>query len=503
MKANLLAYYNQHPFRSILAVGLFVRVIAAIFSRGFGFSDDHFMVIEVAQQWLDGRDENNWLPWNGNTIANGPSLLYPGFHYYLFLMLKSIGITNPEFKMLIVRLMHAVYNLAIVYFGYRITKKLSGQEIAARVGWILALLWLLPMMSVRNAVEIVCIPPLMWATWLLLNADEKNNNLGFLVAGLIAGIAFSIRFQTLIFIGGMGLGIWMHKKWLQGIFFGVGALFTIVLIQNSIDLAIWGKPFVELQAYVDYNIANAYNYINGPWYNYILLIGGILIPPVSIFLIVGMFKVWKPYLWIILPALCFLIFHSYFPNKQERFILPVVPFFIMAGVAGWHRIEQSTQWGLKNARFINGSWAFFWILNTLLLVVLTPSSSKIARVDVMSYLRTKPDNQPYLLESSNSWDPIITPLFYMDNFEDHYNVCGRIPADSVFARIKSNNLPMPHYIVFAEEKNLDVRLEKIKQYVPNITFDKFIESSYLDKTMSWLNPVNSNLTYVVYKVNQE
>jgi hypothetical protein len=502
MKANILAYYQKHPFRTILGVGLFVRIIAAIFSRGFGFSDDHFMVIEVAQQWIDGHDDNNWLPWNGNTVANGPSLLYPGFHYYLFLMLKSIGITNPEIKMLIVRMLHAFYNLSIVYFGYRITQKLSGASVAKLTGWMLALLWLLPMMSVRNAVEIVCIPPLMWATWLLLNADEKKNMAGFLIAGLVAGIAFSIRFQTLIFIGGMGLGIWMHKKWLQGIYFGIGALITIIFIQNSIDLIIWGKPFVELQAYVDYNIANAYNYINGPWYNYILLIAGILIPPVSIFLIVGMFKVWKPYLWIILPALCFFIFHSYFPNKQERFILPVVPFFIMAGVAGWKQIEEHAAFGLKNKRFINGSWTFFWVLNLLLLAVLTPSSSKIARVDVMNYLRTKTDNHQYLMESSNSWNPIITPLFYIDDFKQPYNVCGEVPADTVFAYINANNLPMPDYIVFAEEKNFEARLENIKRFVPNLTFDKYIESSYLDKTMFWLNPVNNNLTYRVYKVNK-
>jgi hypothetical protein len=103
---------------------------------------------------------------------------------------------------------------------------------------MLALIWFLPMMSVRNAVEIVCIPPLIWGTWLMLQADEKNNMRLFLIAGLVAGIAFSLRFQTLIFIGGMGLSLWLSKKWIQGIYFGIGALITIVLIQNIIDYAI-------------------------------------------------------------------------------------------------------------------------------------------------------------------------------------------------------------------------------------------------------------------------
>lgn len=500
MNQKITDYYNQHPLRSIMAIALFVRVVAAIFSRGFGFSDDHFMVIEVAQQWINGLDDNGWLPVNGNTVSNGPSLLYPGMHYYLFVLLKAIGITNPEVKMLIVRMLHALYSLTIVYYGFKISEKLSGLVVAKRVGLFLALIWFLPMMSVRNAVEVVCIPPLIYATYLLLVADEKNSMKGFFMAGLIAGIAFSFRFQTLIFIGGMGLGIWMNKKWMQGIWFGIGAAITIVGIQNIIDFTIWGKPFVELQAYVQYNIANAYNYINGPWYNYILLVSGLLVPPISLFLFWGMGKVWKPYLWIILPALCFFIFHSYFPNKQERFILPVIPFFVIAGMAGWHAVEQKSAFWIKHSTALKRCWIFFWVVNSVLLIMLTPSSSKIARVDVMNYLRTKTDNQQYLMESSNSWNPVITPLFYIDKWQQPYNICGSYPTDSLFAYLQEHHLPMPNYVVFAEEKNLEARLASIKRYIPNLTFDKYIESSYLDRTMFWLNPVNANLTYYVYKV---
>jgi len=502
MVTIIQAYYRQHPLRTILFLGFIVRLLAAIFSRGFGFSDDHFMVIDVAQQWINGIDDNRWLPINGNTIANGPSLLYPGLHYYLFLGLKIVGITDPEAKMLIVRVLHALYSLLIVYFGYRITNKLSGKDVANRVGLLLALLWVLPMMSVRNAVEVVCIPPLMWATWILLNADDKKSNKLFFISGLVVGIAFSIRFQTVVFIGGMGLGILLHRKWLQAIVFGAGALITIVGIQNAIDLIIWGKPFVELQAYINYNITNAYNYIVGPWYNYILLVSGLLIPPLSIFLYYGMFKVRKQYLWIILPALCFFIFHSYFPNKQERFIFPVLPFFIMAGMAGWHIIETQSNYWKKHDALLKRFWLFFWIVNTILLVTLTPSSTKIARVDAMNYLRSLPNNYPYLVESSNSWGPILPPLYYLDNFSQPYHVCGKLPSDSVFAAIKQQHLTMPKYILFAEDKNLEIRVADIKRHVPNLVFDKYIKSSYLDKTMSWLNPVNINLTYHIYKVEE-
>src|SRR5262245_43615185 len=94
--ARLIAYYQQHPLRVIILAGLFFRIIAALFSRGYGFSDDHFLVIEVAQQWVDGIDTKGWMPWNGNTQASGHSLFYPGLHFLFFSLLKITGITNPE-----------------------------------------------------------------------------------------------------------------------------------------------------------------------------------------------------------------------------------------------------------------------------------------------------------------------------------------------------------------------------------------------------------------------
>jgi hypothetical protein len=504
MLASIQTYYQKHPFRSILFLGLVVRVISAIFSRGFGFSDDHFMVIEVAQQWLDGRDDNQWLPWNGNTNTNGPSLLYPGLHFVLFWLLQKINITDPDTKMYIVRLIHALYSMLIVYYSYKISNKLSGQEVAKRVGLIIALFWMLPMMSVRNAVEIVCIPPLLAATWMLLNADDrKQKMLAYLLAGLVAGLAFSIRFQTIMFIGGMGLALWINRKWMEGVWFGLGAVLSIVIVQNAIDYTLWGRPFVALTYYVIYNMANAYNYIIGPWYNYILLFAGILIPPISLFIFWGMGKSFKKYLIVVLPALCFFVFHSYFPNKQERFVLPCLPFFIMAGIAGWTLVEQQSAYWLNHKKLLRGCWIFFWSLNLLLLAIFTPSATKIARVDVMSYLYTHRSNwQHFMIEQSTSWNIEIPPLYYSGEFPSYYGVCGERPADTVFAEIKHNNQPLPDYILFAENKDLETRVANIRKHVPNMELEAVIESSFIDRLFYTLNPINTEITYYVYRVTK-
>ncbi|MBL7899477.1 MAG: hypothetical protein JNJ99_13140, partial [Crocinitomicaceae bacterium] len=51
-------------YKTILIAALVIRIIAAIFSQGYGMHDDHFLVIEASSSWVDGYDYNHWLPWS-------------------------------------------------------------------------------------------------------------------------------------------------------------------------------------------------------------------------------------------------------------------------------------------------------------------------------------------------------------------------------------------------------------------------------------------------------
>jgi hypothetical protein len=66
--------------------------------------------------------------------------------------------------------------------------------------------------------------------------------------------------------------------------------------------------------YVLYNMANPTTYFDQPWYNYFLLLAGILIPPFSLAIMFGFFRRATPLL-VWLPVVLFLAFHSYHPNK--------------------------------------------------------------------------------------------------------------------------------------------------------------------------------------------
>src|SRR5436190_20943305 len=95
--------WDEKPLRIVMAVAIMLRIIAAIFSKGFGWQDDHYLVIEAAQSWVDGTDYNQWLPAENVTTPSGHSFFYPGIHFILFSLLKQISITDPQIKMYIVR----------------------------------------------------------------------------------------------------------------------------------------------------------------------------------------------------------------------------------------------------------------------------------------------------------------------------------------------------------------------------------------------------------------
>jgi hypothetical protein len=200
----MLSKINLSSLKTILIAALVIRCLAAFFSEGYGMHDDHFLIIESSSSWVDGYDYNNWLPWNKPEGSNpeGHSFTYVGLNFFFFYLVKGIGIADPKVLMLLNRLAHALFSLLIVYFGFKITEKLSSHKNAVIVGWILAMAWLFPFLSVRNLVEITSIPFMLWPIWLFLKHDKPRY---FILAGLIMGLAVSFRYQIGVFAIGLAL----------------------------------------------------------------------------------------------------------------------------------------------------------------------------------------------------------------------------------------------------------------------------------------------------------
>ena len=118
---------------------------------------------------------------------------------------------------------------------WQITLKMGDKKTARQVGIFLALYWLLPFMSVRNLVEVVCIPPMMAGFYLCLISDEKKKLKLWILAGFLFGLTFAIRYQTLLITGGVGLVLLTQKRWQPFLFYSTGVIFGLFLLQGVVD----------------------------------------------------------------------------------------------------------------------------------------------------------------------------------------------------------------------------------------------------------------------------
>ena len=496
------------PLSVIMLVALIMRGLAAFFSAGFAFHDDHFDVIEIAQAWVYG------LPvWLHEALPPRHSMFYTGLHYLLFQFCDHAGLTSPDHKMTVVRLLHGLYSLLIVYFGYKITEQLSNQRNARLVGLMLALMWFMPFMSVRNLVEMVCIPPYLAAFYLLTKPDSRPTDRRYFWVGALFALAFVFRYHTVLLVAGAGLVLLYRRQWREILLLALGFLGVATLIQGTIDAIFFDYPFHSVVTYFLYNSANAYNYSTGPVYRYLLTVLGFLVPPLSVYLLVGYARTAKTAPMLFLGGLFFFGAHSLFPNKQERFILPLLPLIIVLGVIGWQSFVQQSRFWQTRRKLLAASWTFFWVLNITVAVLLAFTYTKKSRIAPLVYLSGK-SHLPGILLEFGDHSAKLPPLFYLGRLAaeaepfaaDPKKMWGRyktgtpLPPDFVMvyhlndkknltqlkAEVKPNYAP--NYLILVGQDEIARRLQRIHQLYPNLNLERIIAPSLYDQVLHRLNP---------------
>jgi hypothetical protein len=491
MVDSLKRFWQEHPLASIILLALIPRLVAVIFSKGYGMHDDHFGPIEQPFMIM-----NDISYWSTRTTPHGHSIFYPLIHYLLFQGFAAVGILDPQAKMYIVRFLHALYSLLVVSFGYKIAEVLSNRETAKKAGLILALFWAFPFLSVRNLIEMVCIPPLMAGFYYALISPKEGIKKVF-IAGLFFGLAFVFRYQTLSITGTMGLVFLFKKEFKQMLLLAAGFLVTAIVIQGSVDIFAWGYPFAAFREYMIYNANN--DYTPGPWYIYSLLVLGALIPPMSFFLLFGFFKNWRKILFIILPIIVFFVLHSLYTNKQERYIFPVIPIILTLGVVGWEGFVKESAFWSRHRITLKSLWIWFWVINFILLIPFSMYYSKRSRVETMYALYGKQISGMVLV--GGKLGITLPPMFYAGVYPvPTYKIDDDEQLAQAKAKLDTAHI-QPNYAVFFGIEDLDQRVQHIESSLGlKLKMEKRIEASFLDDVFYRLNPRNNkNQTMFLFK----
>jgi hypothetical protein len=495
MRPRLRALWEEHPLAVVLAVAAALRLAAAIWSRGYGMLDDHFDVIEVAQRWADGH--RDWL----GRPDSYRSLLYPGLHAAIFRALEGMGVFDPQSKMLVVRLLHGAWSMLTVLFGYRAAEALAGRRAARVAGMLLAAFWFLPFFSVRNLIESVSQPPLILAVWLLARPDAERRPRQALAAGAWLVLAFAIRFPTAIASAGIVLFLLASRRVRDGLLVAAGALASALVLQGGSDWLGYGRPFSSVLAYVAFNSnpATVSTFPTGPWHRYLGLLLGILIPPTSLALLWGGLRAWRRLGLLFWPTAAFLVAHSAFAGKQERFLLPVIPLLLLLCSLGWLADEEELPFWRRHVRLARGLWTWFWIANTVLLALYTLNYGKRPQVEAMTWLRGRPDLSSLVVEWSER--PQILPTFYLGRVVP-IEVLG--PGDDVRALVERRASPgsaRANYLLLMGDAGIDARLARLGDVAAGAVLVHRVTPGPVDWLLHRMNPRhNVNLTARVYRL---
>ncbi|MBC7948142.1 MAG: hypothetical protein H7Y42_09710 [Chitinophagaceae bacterium] len=486
--------------RHILLAGLLLRLLAVFFSPGYAFHDDHFEMPELVFRW---KNNINFL-WTGSDV-HVFSLIYPGLMYVLFEACNAVGIHTPEGMMFVVRLFLALVSLLSIYYAYLLTLRLGGTKTTANLAALaMALFWIFPFMSVRNLREFFCIPFLLMGSYYI--SDPKLTTRSIFLAALWFAVSFSIRLQVVFIPIGIGICLLFNKQYrTKALLFGLAFIVAYMLTQGLFDLIYYGDPFANIKEYVRFN-SNPVNIEiqpQGPWFQYIGTVAGVVFGLPFLLLALGYgysARLSFHTRMLMIASLLFFIFHSAYSNKQERFILPFIPFFLLLGIIGFYEHyarNQHKRWLRRTTRIVI---AWFLVLNTVGLLILTFTYSKRSRIEAMIYLRKKADVTNIVMEGEVSLQR--PPTFYLGKHLENFVMPPEGNIDTLENEIRTSGKPVPNYVIMAGSHDFDLRLARLKSLFPNLKEEIIITTSFVDNLAHWLNPKhNQNENWHIYSIN--
>lgn len=467
----------------MIIIAAVFRLLAAVFAKGYMGSDDHFLVIEIADGWLKGI--NRWY------IAKPPmrGIFYPYSVTAVMWFLKQLSIVQPDIVMFFVRLSHGLWSMMTISLIYIAVKKHADERIAFTAALMGAIFFVTPFMAVRNLPEFVCQPVILGGLMLAdlsLAKKGETERLNWMLSGALLGFAFLIRYQNSVIPLAVFFYLLIRRRWKSSLLFALGAAATLAL-EVLIDLLSYSPfqlPFINL---LKFQSAHVHSYVTNPFYTHLGTILLAFIPPFSFFLIWWVIRGAKKMPVMFWGTVFFLLIHSFIPQKQERFILPILPELMVLGMIG---SAGSLVAAKKRMKYI---WGWFWAINSLLLIIVTFNYSQKARVESQIQLGTIPEIGEIIV--INTDHPMNPPKYYLGREIETHVVHKWTQLEPLTESLKAKRregYTKSCYIVVFTHKPLQHYLQKIEAHFSPLEETHHITPSIVDALLHFLNPEHNH-----------
>ena len=316
----------QRYFVSILLAAAFIRLLTAWLNVGFVAIDDYVYMLKLAFPAQN-------LPSFGTILQR--TWVHPPLPMLLLSIAGQIplhlGFTDPLRQIQFTYSLMGLWSLFSIYFAGKIFFELERPREGLVAAFLIGLHGLMPFFSTRVLFETFSMPLLTGSLYFFMRfvRHSKNRDLFFsivfiTVASLVryqSGVCFLAMAGYLIFAKSMRRHLPVFCLYAAGLF----------VTSGLIDVAL-GRSFQQsVIDYIRYNLHHSGDYgVSKPW-NFVLFFLGFSLPP---FLL----RHWRGFLWkerysSLSPALTFflvfLVSHSLIPHKEDRFMIPILPVFLL------------------------------------------------------------------------------------------------------------------------------------------------------------------------------
>jgi len=476
--------FQERPLLAVLILAAVLRLIAVFRSRGFLTVDDHLVLIDTADRVASGigfpRDFKR-------------SILYPGSVALVMEAMRALGNTSPDVEMLVLRVLHAAGAMLGVYCAFRIAERAAGQPTALMAGLLMAVFFLLPVASVHQFEEAVCQVPLLAGWWWLLKADDapKGAAVWSFLSGAATMTTLVVRFPALPFvIAFAALALWRPAQRFSKPLFALGLL-VVFGLQVASNALVNGDPWYYFFETAGHRAGVGLGYPEGPPWKYIGTLVYVFLPPFSLLFLAAAIRGGRIFPLLGVPTLAFLIATSLVPNKQERFLLPVLPALLILGAVGMPSVRDwfvRAGWG----RVYRWAWGYFVGVNTLLLAVGIFSYGKKDRVEPLVQLQRRHDVRGIIEAQFSYVFPV--PTYYLGTprppvfvFESPERLAAEIAA------VRPALAPVNYVILYSDSVDVDRRrLEGALG--KTLVLDLVVPPSLGDRVAHAVNPKRNHAT---------
>ena len=309
-----------------------------------------------------------------------------------------------------------------------------------------------------------------------------------------------------------------HKR---ALYYLLGALVSVLAFEGLLGALLFHEPFYMITEYVQ-SIASGRLSTTGSsnYYMYISILVLMFLFPWGAVAFYGFMRSWKKYFMIFFPVCFYIIVHCLIPYKQERFMLNILPFYLILVVAGLYNFRRNSLFFTRHKILSRWVVLSFVIINVPLLLIASTAYIRRPQVESMLFLsKYRQSTKSIFVDDSGNTSSKSFPPFYFGGrlVQYTYNLqpepdpsivnCYENIGDvhRLFSRDyflgKSDTL-LPRFVLFYGDYDIQQRTQQVQKIFPDLTYVTKITPSLCDRVIEYFNKSNQNPPVHIYSTQE-